>query len=521
MRAHLWVIVGLCLFVGGCGSDLKVTKYDPNEPVTGYPYRLKFTQYDIDLKWQIVACTQKNGSKAQFKFKISANPKVKTSLDPDHVYVVDPLPMQGWFQTSEFKMEWYDDRSVKSVNASVDDQTSTAIVNTLTGISKIATLGLGTGIHAAIPTVFSRESLLDESIFSTTSSDNSNTCDKINENLDKIKGETRKVEEKKSTVEKDTTAVKKLTIEASAPDASKTTKGNLAKAESKLITSLAELEDQTKLLNEVIDGISDSKTVTWPVRSSQFASNQVVGSPAGNNTTTPDEAINPSAKKLEEWGVGDTDATKLKIYFCLYPVLTDGKSRCIAPEQVANDALYPQSPPATIKGLPYREPRQMRLEVCSNGPCFNREPDKIDNLVTVAEGPVLQGGSMFYLPFRPQTFASVNSSAGFAQTGEIMTAGSNQLRGAGTGAAEAFKGSAEQVTAIAEANRGAKTKALQAQAAELKAQKELNDAFESLKPSADKQTLEAYQADAALAKAELEKIQAYAALEAARKQIGD
>jgi len=105
----------------------------------------------------------------------------------------------------------------------------------------------------------------------------------------------------------------------------------------------------------------------------------------------------------------------------------------------------------------------------------------------------------------------------------LTSAGSSQLRGAGSGAAEAFKGASEQVGAIVDARRTAETKRLTAAADEAKARKALADAEAALSPNPnadDLAKIAAFQAEATLATAEKSVLDAQAALAASKAAAG-
>ena len=129
---------------------------------------------------------------------------------------------------------------------------------------------------------------------------------------------------------------------------------------------------------------------------------------------------------------------------------------------------------------------------------------------------------MFGLPFLGRTFTSMKNSVGFAQSGVLLTAGSSQVRGAGSGAAAAFKGAAEQTGAIVTGVRTSETAKIKARTDEVKANNELQAALaaqNAAAPDPDKQAaIAAFQTDATLATAERTRIEAEAALALARGQ---
>jgi hypothetical protein len=468
------------ILTAGCATNLPVKKIAPGATASGYPYRLKFTQFEIPVTWRITKCDE--DAKPPVQIKISVDPKDKASPDPDQFYAIDPRVLQGPFRATDFAMEWYEDRSIKSINSSVDDQTGTAIVDLLTGAGNIARVALAGGAGVNAPRILCPASVTDAlaAIDGTPG----------NPGQEEI---TKKVQK---AVEDQIVVVTRLTQKTDAKDDK--AKQQLAAAKDELETLTASLEAEQAKLKRLLDEVSETRTLVWPQTSHEYASSK---------------PLRPSAKALEKWGI-DSSSLALNVYFALLPL--EG-----GPMPAGGDTSAPQRVSA---GLPYREPRLMRLYVCSESPC-GEDRDALgvrESVVKASEVQVLQAGTTFYLPFRAQTFASIKSSAAFAQSGVLTSAGSQQLRGGGSGLAAAFKGATEPIAATVKAGNSADTARLQARAEELKAKKALQDAEAALAPAADadkQAAIKAFQTDATLATAERTKIEAEAALAAARAQL--
>jgi hypothetical protein len=470
-------LISVCALaaLAGCTTDLPVRKIAPGEAAYGYPYRLKFTQFDVAVTWRIVDC--KSGEHGAMKFRISAEPKDRAAPDPDRFYAIDPRVLQGPFRTTEFTMEWYDDRSIKSVNSSVDDQTGTAIVDVLTGVAKLA----GAALLPAGPHAFVCSDAVMKPLRRISGDDGR-------------KGQEAIVKQAQQDVDDQTLIVTGLTADAASGDDK--AKKSLPVAQARLQALTAVLAAEQKKLEDLVGEISQTKAITWPENGHDAAQTQPV---------RPDDNV------LQEWGVATTEAS-VNVYMGLLPLEGAALSETPPVDGKPNK-------PIRVYGLPYREPRLMRLYICSPAPCGDDRLtlDSGANVIKASDVQVLQFGTTFYLPFRAQTFASIKSSAAFNQAGVLTSAGTQQIRGAGSGAAEAFKGGAEQVAAIVTGAHSAKTARLQAQADELKAQKALQDAKAALAPVPvdDKQAaIQSYQTDATLATAERSKIEAEQALAA-------
>lgn len=479
MRSNALLATALCITICGCTSGLAIQKIEPGANVVGYPHRLKFTQFETAVTWRVIQC-EATGEQG-LKLKISAESKDKATPDPAQYYVIDPRSLQGPFRHTEFTMEWYDDRATKTINSSVDDQTAAAITGALSAVAKLASVGLAPfGGARGECSKDVRDALAD---------------------IDGPNGVEALTKRAQKEVEAQTAVVTRLTAKAGAAGAAvdDSVRKELAAAQNLLEARNAVLAAEQARLKRLLDVLADTRTVTWPLTGTEFAS------------TRP---LLPSAEAMERWNMNDQD-TAAHVYFGLLPL--DGGA---LPTKEFVEAQGLPRPP----GVPYREPRPMRMYVCNPEPC-GADAAKLDagaNLVKASDVQVLQGGTMFYLPFEARTFAHIKSSAGFSQAGVLTAAGASQPRGAGSGAVEALKGAAEQTAAIVTNSRAAETARIVAQTDELKAKKALADAKAGLNPvplDQKQAAILAFQVDATLATAERTKLEAEAALAAARAQL--
>jgi hypothetical protein len=497
MNHRISLTLAASLIAAGCTSQLAVSRYDPNAPAVGYPYRLKFTQFETAVTWRVLSCDSAAGTSQAIKLKITAEVKDKSGLDADHYYVIDPRSLQGTFRNTDFSMEYYADRGLKSINSTVDDQTGTAIVNVLTGVGKLATASLlpaGPGDHA--PVVCSEKVVKALQAINGTPAAGKKKA---------VKGQEAVVGEAKAAVEKQTLLVTQLTADVAAGGpAGKIAEARLRREELQLASLNAVLTAEQKALKALVDVVSDTRTVLWPERGSEFERR---------------EPITPSAAALTRWNMSSTD-NRVKVFLRLVPV-----AALYVPADEAGSGGRERRRRAAVSGLPYREPQLMRLEICSGAPCSGTREELAEagNLVKDVEALVLQAGPLLYLPFQARTFANMKSSAGFSEAGALTTAGASVTRSAGVGASEAVKGGAEQVASFVDTLQAADVKRLQARTDELKAEKALKDAEDALKAPTDadkKAAIAAFQTDATLAGAERAKIEAEQALEAARRLVG-
>lgn len=172
---NIRTIVGVAVIaasLGGCATSIKTRPLATGEAApAGYPYRLKFTQYDVKLTWTAVSCDPNAiPPAAPLKIKVSADFTGKSAFDPDRFYLVDLRSLSGLFKTSEANLEYYPDRTLKTINASVDDQTGTVIANVATGVGKLAAAsltgagltGCDVGVASKLKAVETAEKAVDE-----------------------------------------------------------------------------------------------------------------------------------------------------------------------------------------------------------------------------------------------------------------------------------------------------------------------------------------------------------------------
>ena len=458
--------------LAGCASSLEVRRYAPEQEMTGYPHRLKMSQYDVTVNWRIVDCDKTKSP--PLRFKIGAEVKEKTEFDADQFFVVNPTSSQGVFQTSEVAMEWYEDRGTKSVNSTVDDQTGPAIVSVVSTIAKVAGAIVMVSEPPPTPSTGSAEV--------STALTNAARQEAIVKQLQVA------VDEQKLLVSRLTAKIALAGAAASPQD-----RADLGQAETVLTALVAQLDGEQAKLKQILSVLTDSKTTTWPLTSAEFAS------------TDP---VLPSASKVLPWG---EDRSRLGVYFRLVPItpLPAGKT-------------LPVAIAAEPKGLPYREPAPMTLQICSADPCeADPPPDRV--LMQETRVLVLQGGSPFYLPFHSRRFATIKNAAAFSQSGVLISAGSSQTKAPGAAVVATAKDVGDQLVAYSEVQRGAEAKKLAARTEELKARKALEDAKAALQPVADAdkaKLIAAYQTDATLAQAERAKLEAEEALAKARQLLG-
>ena len=289
MRIALWALLGATFLANGCTSHLAVTKVSPGQPADGYPYQLRYTQFSLALTWRVTAC--QTGQPNPLKIKLSAEVTPSSILDPDHFYSVDPSSLQGAFRQTDFSMEWYGDRGTKSVNSTVDDQTGTAIVDVLTGVAKIAAVGLvpfGGQPAKCPPAVMG-------------------ALDAINGvgGADGQEAITRKAQ---VAVDAQTLVLSRVTARAVAlgTNIDDTTRKEIGKAQKLLEALTATLTAEQARLKALVEVVSDTRTIRWPDSGSKFVSDAA-------------RPYRPSAGAEKRWSLAST-SQGADVFFGLLPV---------------------------------------------------------------------------------------------------------------------------------------------------------------------------------------------------------
>lgn len=131
--------------VAGCSVKMQAVRVvDPEKeiPRQGAPYNLTFTQYDIVVTRSVLGCTTKENGKEepQLSVLVEAAATRKETRDPKRDYVIDFAELRSFFKTSDVAIEYHANGALKSVNATVTDQTGTFFTSLVTNLGKVVTV---------------------------------------------------------------------------------------------------------------------------------------------------------------------------------------------------------------------------------------------------------------------------------------------------------------------------------------------------------------------------------------------
>lgn len=153
MRKICWGTIAA--FLGGslltaCAS-LEVKKRPSDSAVIeGIPYSLPQKSYLISAKYTLLKCgvSKTDSKKIEFSVKKEISVAAVTRPDPDQRYFVPYNSLRSVFKDIDFSIENYDNQTLKSVNATVNDKTGETAVAVLGTAIRVATLVAGGALAA-------------------------------------------------------------------------------------------------------------------------------------------------------------------------------------------------------------------------------------------------------------------------------------------------------------------------------------------------------------------------------------
>ncbi len=116
----------------------------------GAPYALRFTQFDVTVKWRVTSCgrrTARAGEAANsienLGFTMLAEVLAEPSFpeDPSRRWLLDLRSLDGWINSTDLTVN-YEGGKFKSFNAVVEDKTADTVAAAAGAAVKIAALGL-------------------------------------------------------------------------------------------------------------------------------------------------------------------------------------------------------------------------------------------------------------------------------------------------------------------------------------------------------------------------------------------
>lgn len=464
----------------GCTTHLDAVRMnkDAVPPVAGAPYFLNFTQFTVNVARRL-RC-EDAATQQPFAVAVSIEVTPAEARDPTRAYVIDLASLQSALKVSNVEVEYYDDGTLKSVNASAEDRSGEVLKSTVSTLGKLAVAGVTFGAAK------------DQAASACT--------DAARKAQDAVVRLTREIAAKTAQLKDRTEQLERVTALSAVvgKDWPAAERRRFSAEIDAVYQDRIALRTLQEALKAETRNITVTSTATWPPDGETFVSSAA---------TIPDLA----ASTLKSWGASDSDVSALqaasRVFLRLEPAGAFGRTAPCG-TACADDA---------VKGLKYRVPVPGRLVACTTPDCAAGERiDAVDGLVS-------QLGPVFVLSLDSAPFSNRKVTAAFAQTGLPTKLGVQSITASAETAATSIGAAVDTALAARAKLVPTPLERLQSETALLKARKDLADAQKALAPpTSDPQAdaTRAFAADTALAQAELANLQARAALDAAKRQAG-
>ncbi len=504
--ATLLVVMSLLL---GC-TELEVNRLAAGTPTPakGYSYSLPFARYKISIVRTLLDCSD---SQQKLLFDIGATVTTVFEPDPAQTFTIDNESLVHAFKTSELSIERFENQMLKSIGGTSTDETGKVIVNSLTGVLKLAqTAIVGASVFEYQDATKTFKALDGAPAFCN---------DEILKVAYGIAAMRESLRLSTQNLDVETKRLKLMgdavgTFGKAPTEAIQNALFEQAQAVAKLQAEVGQKQAQVQ---KAIEDVSDVETFVWP--------------PDGMTVSELHQHGNAQwAKRFVK-----TDA---KLAASIQLDLTPLNGLAL-PIDASTGRLPTIAAGDDLKGIRYRNPvpGALSIRLCNTAFVGNREckeaafssTQKVETLFvrkTFADGPVPQFGRLMVIPFENHAFQANSMSATFGADGNLLTAKQAETKSQAEVASDTFNqvaGSLLQASKdLPTAGVNAKTTALNAKVAELEAQKKLEAAKLALEPTGVEENSAAtaiIASDTALKDAQLKNILASQALEKAQAQV--
>lgn len=428
----------LSLSLTACSAGIEVKRLTDGSPVTGNPWNLAMTQFNVTITRHVVSCEheEENGAGEKKLVKeIKASVEVIATpsavLDEDQRY---GLSSNGWWATSDITSKLSSTGISTGLNASSTDATPTIISNVVGTIGQIA-------IKSAIggPLLVAGRPVCNEKLKKFV-----NALYPMNGNGLKI------------TVDKHiadlAVVTAKVTLLTAKSTLSATFKSELVNALDKQTELQLALAVKQKELSDALAATTNTQSVRWPSRGSEFK-------------TLKPYVIDDSVieKWLPEGAVSDEVKTQLAVHFALYSQNSFGSTW-----ETPTDPVFAN----TSQGVPVRLPRLGKLVACVKDACLKTLPSvgSQDTSHTQFEHVVLQLGQLYTVPMAGGSFRSQEAGIVMDANGQPTEIKVSEKVAGGVAVTAAAKDVATQIAALQAQVSAVKLAAVNAQTNHLNAQ---------------------------------------------------
>lgn len=488
MKAYILgsTITALAL-LQGCTSLDAVLVEDGVMPSQGAPYNLTFTEYDFTVNRRLIACFEESGTPPKkvpsMVVMTTVELKRNEARDLAREYVIDFAALRSFFKTTDVAVEYYENGSLKSVNATATDKTGEFLKNAFTAAAKVVSLGTGVGAGVGPP---------PDACLPT-----------VQETVTAAKETEERLVAKTAALSLQTEQLEKLLAVAMALGQTRdqAERREFADRVNALFVAKADVDKEQKALVALLKSLTITSTKKWPKNGSEFSG--LIVRPLTLDDTKrwgglSDKAMDRLSAETGVWAIISSDSPSAKHVVC------------------AGKPCDKKTSVEELRGLKYRVAMPGLLRVCSNKRCTG---DKAELLKDV--GLFSQLGPVMTLPLNNYPFMSQTVVLTLNQAGQPTKLG-YKSEAAAANAVDAFSVFVDEYGKVRQTNKPkSELDLVKEETALLEAKAKLAAAKIALEPkaNADESTAtEALKADTALLEAELAKIKAQTALDGVRQQ---
>ncbi|HVK80836.1 MAG TPA: hypothetical protein VM915_09495 [Verrucomicrobiae bacterium] len=458
MRVGASVGALVVVLLAGC-TTLDVRRMNLNAPdPERIFYVLPFTQYDVAITRQVTKC----GASMDIEVSVEATPAIAD--DWREAYEIDQRSLSQLFNTAKLSIEFHEDENkqrtnrIRSINASIEDQTLPAIGHLIPSIGRLAALPGPTGgpLNPGQPPPEACSPAVAAALAEVTRL------------TDEVKSLTRQLEA-------DNTAIAQMRRQRLALGLTDTDQPDPAFTNrlAQRAQRIASIIDAQNEMQPHMRAISNVQNVRWPESSGIFETDNTgftiasdvvrqwryANAPPPATTVMNELVVHMRLQRTTPAGrniFGDGLATS-------YGALRPAAAAQPAPEARRESARahrtgYPPrreaaGPTVYVQpdgGLRYRVPAPGQLVVCQEVRCAADTP--ADSILKRVNGPVAQLGYIQTIPIRARFLENVSFQATFSTSGAPTSVG-YQSTGAGAAASQQLGAILGQVATVREADR--------------------------------------------------------------------
>jgi hypothetical protein len=447
--------VFLLVLVLGCIScaGIKIKPVYDNKPVTGTPWNLPMTQFNLTITRSVTECGEHMNAGVEV---VATSASV---IDEGQRYV---LNSKGWLATSDITSSLAANGVSTGLNAQSTDQTGTIISNVVATFGKIV---VGAASVAALKPVLSPQG---RQVCS------SEVLDAVNK-LYPAQG--KKLKEK---VDDETAALASATAEVAVStalaQADQVYKNRLAEAIQKQNEARKKLEEDQKELTKNLKITSDTQVVSWPLKADEVRKDTpyAISEALFEKWTGLKGGGGEKEKELFHKAYEEVNR-QVGVYLALYKQEPSGSWK-------APDSASLEKPVDVKTGVPVRLAQIGRLLICLTKSCPDSIPVEGINEKTIKQSDqvVLQLGQMYIVPVAGGIFRSETGVIALDTNGLPTSIRVARTAAAGANLTATAKDVATQLAALPADVRAAELARIKAQTDQLNAQSALKTAQANL-----------------------------------------